>query len=163
MPDIDITEIDLFRIFKNPKFVIEHGGTPAPSSPSSVSTNVSSSVEGLKQLIAQGNMEITILKAIAQAMLPKTFVPKGRKGQTSTTPNTPQPLLPSSVKTSHFVFQNQGTATINIGDQDVQVISVAAGSMFFYSFTQQNYLIDLNSIYTSSASASQPYGILVFQ
>ena len=84
---------------------------------------------------------------------------------TSKTANTPQALIPDTFKTSHFIIANTGaakTGNINIGSQTMQVVPIAPGALFLYTFSLVNYVIDLTNIWINSPSASQPYVVLAF-
>jgi hypothetical protein len=62
--------------------------------------------------------------------------------------------------------QNQGASgsgNLNIGGNNQTSnfpIAIPAGQMFFFSFTQSNYITDLNRWLISSPTAKQQYGLL---
>jgi hypothetical protein len=172
MPEQDITEIDLYRIFKKAIFdVTIELGKPSPVSSGQQSQipaipppqQATSAVEGLNLLIQQAATSNNLLKIMDASLLPKEFTLRGFDGKTSLTPNSPTPLLPTSIKATSWIIQNNGSASISWGSETVQPITIASGGMFLFSFPQLNYVVDLNKTYVKSASASQSYGVVIFQ
>lgn len=98
------------------------------------------------------------------------FIPYGYLLNTAQNVNTAQPLYKTAKKTFNFIVQNKGASgsgNLNIGGVNQPAgdapISVPPANMFFFTFTQSNYVTDLNKWTISSSTASQSYGILLFQ
>lgn len=115
---------------------------------------------------------VTVLDSISAKLAvqnqSKAFQPHAISYKTSNVATAPKQLVPNSIKTSHFVIQNNGSSVINIGTETDQPVSIAAGSappagsMFFYSLSLDNYEIDLSTLYISSPGISVPYSVMWF-
>ena len=115
---------------------------------------------------------VTVLDSISAKLTvqnqSKAFQPHAISYKTSNVATAPKQLVPNSIKTSHFVIQNNGSSVINIGTETDQPVWIAAGSappagsMFFYSLSLDNYEIDLSTLYISSPGISVPYSVMWF-
>lgn len=116
-----------------------------------------------RQIFEELLMEITKIQQVTTEDV--ILLPKGYNYNTSKNASSPETILPDPTLTSHFILQNKGASGTNnllVGDSTVQAISIAPGAMLLYSFNLVNYKTDLNKWYVSSATASQPYSVLIF-
>jgi len=128
----------------------------------------------IAQKVARSKSSDTLLEDIYATLLKLEgidleeieYVPNGNIYFTSETPNATSFLTPLSIKTFNFVVQNQGASgsgNINIGGTNQtsnQPVSVPVGQMFFFAFTQSNYVTDLSKWSISSPTAKQQYGLM---
>ena len=103
---------------------------------------------------SSGNTDnINVISIVPYALTNHSFV-----GLTNSNVNTKSPFITTSTLARHFVFVNQSSATIYIGDSNYQIYEVVAGGN--YPWNGNNETIDLSQWYTVASTASLAYGVL---
>ena len=132
---------------------------------SAISHTPPASVSGMSDhaLLAEIKNDLTVLKEVTTQEI--EFLLQPFSLSTGKQASTPQALIPESFRTSHFIIANTGAAksgNLYIGGQTLQVIPIAPGALFLYSFSLVNYVVDLANIWINSPSSNQPYAVLAF-